>query len=100
MSIRTYKVIFTSPTIETKAVTLCDTCKKSFLSSAIVQGSIPSDSISCQICGEKTSLIPEELKQKIISALAWFGEPAEKISDVDICENGDVYLGLTKIIEG
>ena len=45
-------------------------------------------------------IIPDELKEEIISALRCFGEDPERIDDVEIGDNGDVYLGLTKIIEG
>jgi len=38
-------------------------------------------------------------EDKIISALKFFGEPESKIENVDVCEDGSAYLGLTQIIE-
>ncbi len=41
---------------------------------------------------------PEETK-RIESALKFFGEYESRISDVCVCENGSVWLGLTMICE-
>ena len=41
----------------------------------------------------------ETEKEVVVSALAWFGEPEEKLAQVDICDDGSVYLGLTLICE-
>jgi hypothetical protein len=41
----------------------------------------------------------ETEEDAIVSALAWFGEPAEKLDQVDICDDGSVFLGLTLICE-
>ncbi len=35
-------------------------------------------------------------RQKIIAALEWFGYPLNK--EVDVCEDGSVYCGLTQIL--
>lgn len=41
----------------------------------------------------------ESEKDAVVSALAWFGEPAEKLDWVDVCEDGSVYLGLTLVCD-
>ena len=37
--------------------------------------------------------------EEIKSALEFFGEDESRVNDVDICENGSVWLGLTMICE-
>lgn len=41
---------------------------------------------------------PDE-SEKIVSGLKFFGEDESRISDVCICEDGSVWLGLTMICE-
>lgn len=46
-------------------------------------------------CMENCAL-QEKAQKRIDNALKWFG--MSKTSEVDICENGQVYVGLTEIL--
>ncbi|MEO1865712.1 MAG: hypothetical protein ABGX98_08135 [Pseudomonadota bacterium] len=39
------------------------------------------------------------MEKRILRALEFFGEPSSRLSDVDICEDGSVWLGLAMICE-
>ena len=41
--------------------------------------------------------LTEDEKALCLDALAWFGFPLE-LDDCDVCENGQVYRGLTEIL--
>ena len=42
--------------------------------------------------------LTDDEQEEVKRALQFFGEPPERAPEVDLCESGQVYLGLTEIM--